>query len=224
MPSHLNKLMTEPKNFYFLSKATPHEKGTSDEPTIELTVQDGEPMADTDSSPFLWFSNVFKPKGYQAISSSKVRKVPTKVEPKVFFANERTFLAWLHMSVTLSSISVAIVAFAEANEFSQIYGLMLMPVAIAFCCYSLYMYMKRSSMIRQRHPGPCKSSTNRMNEIKPRHRHCTYWKHSTYLISYFILQTDEDKVGPIALASMLGLAIVVNFGVNLFDLSARASS
>jgi hypothetical protein len=39
-----------------------------------------------------------------------VRKVPVKIEPKVFFANERTFLAWLHMSVTLASIAVAIVA------------------------------------------------------------------------------------------------------------------
>lgn len=39
-----------------------------------------------------------------------VRKVPVKIEPKVFFANERTFLAWLHMSVTLATISIAIVA------------------------------------------------------------------------------------------------------------------
>lgn len=40
----------------------------------------------------------------------KPRKVPVKVEPKVFFANERTFLAWLQMAVTLASISVAIIA------------------------------------------------------------------------------------------------------------------
>ena len=84
----------------------------------------------------------------------KPRKMPIKVEPKVFFANERTFLAWLHMSVTLASISVAIVAFAEANEWSQIYGLLLLPVAIAFCVYSLWMYVKRSNMIRRKDPGP----------------------------------------------------------------------
>ena len=76
----------------------------------------------------------------------------------MFFANERTFLAWMHMSITLSSISVAIIAFADANEWSQIYGLMMMPVAISFCVYSLYMYMKRATMIRGRHPGPCKST------------------------------------------------------------------
>ena len=51
-------------------------------------------------------------------------------------------------------ISVAIVAFAEANEWSQLYGLLLMPCAIAFCCYSLWMYIKRSQMIRRKDPGP----------------------------------------------------------------------
>lgn len=34
---------------------------------------------------------------------------------------------------------------------------------------------------------------------------------------------DEDKFGPTVLAAMLGLAIMVNFGVNLFDLSTKAS-
>ena len=31
-----------------------------------------------------------------------------------------------------------------------------MPVAIAFCIYSLMMYMKRAGMIRRKEPGPCK--------------------------------------------------------------------
>lgn len=93
---------------------------------------------------------------YSAIDNvmDKPRKVPVKIEPKVFFANERTFLAWLHMSVTLASISIAIVAFADANEWSQLYGLLLMPVAIAFCIYSLYMYISRARMIRRKDPGP----------------------------------------------------------------------
>lgn len=42
--------------------------------------------------------------------STKERKVPTKIEPKVFFSNERTFLSWLNMAVTLSTISLAVVA------------------------------------------------------------------------------------------------------------------
>ena len=50
------------------------------------------------------------------------RHVPIKVDPKVFFSNERTYLSWLHMSVTLASISVAIVSLAETKQ-QQLYGL-----------------------------------------------------------------------------------------------------
>ena len=82
------------------------------------------------------------------------RKVPIKVEPKVFFANERTFLAWLHASVLLAGASVAIVAFADANPWSQLYGVMLLPVAISFICYSMYQYARRAAMIRRKDPGP----------------------------------------------------------------------
>ncbi|TFJ81246.1 hypothetical protein NSK_007422 [Nannochloropsis salina CCMP1776] len=84
----------------------------------------------------------------------KIRKAPVKVEPKVFFANERTFLAWLNMSVTLASISVAILAFADHNEFSQIYGFTVLPVAVAFVIYALTTYTRRSFMLRNRMPGP----------------------------------------------------------------------
>ena len=66
------------------------------------------------------------------------RKSPTKVDPKVFFSNERTFLAWMHMSVILTGVSIAIVAFADAHDSChQLYGVMLLPVSIAFIIYSM---------------------------------------------------------------------------------------
>jgi uncharacterized membrane protein YidH (DUF202 family) len=69
----------------------------------------------------------------------KQRKAPIKVEPKVFFANERTFLAWLHISIILAGASIAILAFAdEDNPGSQLYGIIMLPVAIAFIVYSMY--------------------------------------------------------------------------------------
>jgi len=69
----------------------------------------------------------------------KPRKAPVKVEPKVFFANERTFLAWMHLSVMLAGASIAILAFAEdQNPLSQIYGVILLPVAIAFIVHAMY--------------------------------------------------------------------------------------
>jgi uncharacterized membrane protein YidH (DUF202 family) len=90
----------------------------------------------------------------------KLRKAPVKIEPKVFFANERTFLAWMHLSVILAGASIAILAFAEDhNPYSQLYGVLMLPVAIAFIVYSMYQYARRASMIRHRHPGPYEDTT-----------------------------------------------------------------
>lgn len=85
----------------------------------------------------------------------KPRKAPIKIEPKVFFASERTFLAWMHISVILAGFSVAILALADyENTGKQLYGLIMLPVAIAFLVYSMYQYVKRSYMIRNKLPGP----------------------------------------------------------------------
>ena len=40
--------------------------------------------------------------------------IPMKIEPKTFFANERTFLSWLHMAVTIGSIGAALLGFSGA--------------------------------------------------------------------------------------------------------------
>ena len=85
---------------------------------------------------------------------TRIRKIPIKVEPKVFFANERTFLSWMNMSVTLASISLAILSFGSSGDFSQFYGLVMLPVAVAFCVYALYTYLRRGKLIRDRAPGP----------------------------------------------------------------------
>ena len=49
--------------------------------------------------------------------SKMARALPVKIEPKTFFANERTFLAWLHMAVTIGSISAALLGFAAGATF-----------------------------------------------------------------------------------------------------------
>jgi len=79
----------------------------------------------------------------------KPRKAPIKVEPKVFFANESTFLAWMHLSVMLAGASIAILAFAEdQNPFSQIYGVILLPVAVAFIIYAMHQCKTHKMTVR----------------------------------------------------------------------------
>jgi len=85
----------------------------------------------------------------------KPRKAPIKIEPKVFFSNERTFLAWMHVSVILAGASIAILALADYESIGkQMYGLIMLPVAVAFLVYAMYQYVKRSYMIRHKLPGP----------------------------------------------------------------------
>ena len=54
-------------------------------------------------------------RGYDAIgeapvsNADKPRVQPVKVDPKVFFANERTFIQWLSVGMLLMSVGIAIV-------------------------------------------------------------------------------------------------------------------
>ena len=78
-----------------------------------------------------------------------------KIEPKVFFANERTFLHWLHAGVTLYTISAGILAFAsETHSVSaHWYAMALLPIALGFCLYALHLFLWRAEKIRTRIPG-----------------------------------------------------------------------
>ncbi|KAH8072327.1 hypothetical protein JL721_3593 [Aureococcus anophagefferens] len=46
-------------------------------------------------------------------NADKPRLQPVKVDPKVFFANERTFLAWIHMALLLGGMAIGIIGFAR---------------------------------------------------------------------------------------------------------------
>mmetsp|Transcript_10914 Transcript_10914/g.19892 ORF Transcript_10914/g.19892 Transcript_10914/m.19892 type:complete len:252 (+) Transcript_10914:56-811(+) len=83
------------------------------------------------------------------------RRVPLKVEPKVYLANERTFLAWLHVCLMLAGASLTIVTFSRDETIvNQLYGIVLLPVSVAYMFYALWQYLKRSLMIKHREPGP----------------------------------------------------------------------
>lgn len=75
--------------------------------------------------------------------------VPVRVEPKVYFAAERTFLSWLEFSIILGSIAAALlnlgkdtIALASSWAFTILACLALL--------YSLVLYMFRVEKIRKR--------------------------------------------------------------------------
>lgn len=81
-----------------------------------------------------------------------------RIEPKTFFANERTFLSWLHMAVTLGSIAAALLGFSTdggqglSGHLVEVIALLLLPVAIGMCGYAIFIFIWRSQMIAKKRP------------------------------------------------------------------------
>lgn len=78
-----------------------------------------------------------------------------KIEPKIFFANERTYLHWLHSGVTLYTIASGILAFSEDSDesWAHWYALFLLPISLGFCLYALHVFLWRADRIKTRVPG-----------------------------------------------------------------------
>lgn len=77
--------------------------------------------------------------------------LPTRVEPKVFFANERTFLSWLNFTVILGALAVGMLNFGDKTAFWSAIAFTI--VAVSTMIYALYTYHWRAKSIRQRGQG-----------------------------------------------------------------------
>lgn len=91
------------------------------------------------------------PQNQKKIAEKRI-SIPVRIEPKVFFANERTFLSWIHFSIFLGGISTALVGLGNAH--ARISGYIFAVVSILFTIYALYLYQWRAAKIRQKDPGP----------------------------------------------------------------------
>lgn len=74
--------------------------------------------------------------------------LPTRVEPKVFFANERTFLSWLNFTVILGALAIGMLNFGDRPAF--ISAFLFTGVAMATMIYALITYHWRAKSIRMR--------------------------------------------------------------------------
>ncbi|ORY23270.1 hypothetical protein BCR39DRAFT_549636 [Naematelia encephala] len=78
--------------------------------------------------------------------------LPIRVEPKVFFANERTFLSWLHFSVVLGGLAVGLLNFGD--KVGKISAAMYTIIAVGVMLYALTVYHRRARSIRLRTGAP----------------------------------------------------------------------
>mmetsp|Transcript_24836 Transcript_24836/g.54086 ORF Transcript_24836/g.54086 Transcript_24836/m.54086 type:complete len:148 (-) Transcript_24836:784-1227(-) len=129
----------------------------------------------------------------QGASLQLPRKVPMRVEPKSYFALERTFLSWMGMAVTMGGVSSALVGFSNreaSGEEGQLIStrtidlitVIYTPLAILIMVYALFTYEWRSRFLRKKQMG------------------------------FF-----DDKLGPVTLAALVLTTLVIIFVVALVD-------
>jgi SPX domain protein involved in polyphosphate accumulation/uncharacterized membrane protein YidH (DUF202 family) len=76
---------------------------------------------------------------------------PVRVESKVWLANQRTFIKWLHISILLSSLSLGLYnAAGKHNRVAQALAVVYTFFALFSAAWGWFMYEKRARLIRQR--------------------------------------------------------------------------
>ncbi|KAL8797654.1 MAG: hypothetical protein Q9195_000006 [Heterodermia aff. obscurata] len=86
-------------------------------------------------------------KRFKAPTGKRIH-VPVRVEPKVYFAAERTFLSWLEFGIYLGTIAVGLLNFGDNVSFYSAWAFTV--VACATLLYSAGLYLWRVRMIRMR--------------------------------------------------------------------------
>jgi uncharacterized membrane protein YidH (DUF202 family) len=76
------------------------------------------------------------------------RRKPARVEPKSFFANERTFIQWISAALLLVTISVILLDFQSASGVPATAGIVLNSVAVFIVFYSIYAYYRRLVLLQ----------------------------------------------------------------------------
>lgn len=73
-----------------------------------------------------------------------------KVEPKVWLANERTFLKWQHICILQGGLAVGLYTAAGKDRIAEIMGIIYILIAIFAGCWGYSMLRLRRSMILER--------------------------------------------------------------------------
>jgi vacuolar transporter chaperone complex subunit 4 len=73
--------------------------------------------------------------------------VPVRVEPKVYFANERTLLSWYEVGIVIGAIAVSLLNFGDDTAIKAAFGFTL--VAVALVMYAMGIFLWRAAMIRK---------------------------------------------------------------------------
>lgn len=121
------------------------------------------------------------------------RKVPLRVEPKSYFALERTYLSWMGMAVTMGGVSSALVGFQNTDATTpgealisrrtiDIITCVYTPISMLIMVYALFTFEWRAKFMHKKQMG-----------------------------------MYDDKVGPTTIAILVLLTLIVMFVLAIYD-------
>lgn len=82
------------------------------------------------------------------IPKNKKIAVPIRIEPKVYFAAERTFLSWLSIGMILGATATALLNYGDKSSLVASVGFFIS--ALFTMTYSIYKYVRRTIAIRDK--------------------------------------------------------------------------
>ena len=88
-----------------------------------------------------------------------------QIDPKTYFANERTFLNWMHTSATLGSFGMLMFSVAKHKTFADAagkdvewVGFAMVVASLGAILFAITSFYKRSELVRKRAEGPYEMS------------------------------------------------------------------
>lgn len=78
--------------------------------------------------------------------TKKKKNLVVKIEPKVFFANERTFISWLQFCALLLTVALNLLNFGD--QISRICGALFLTISAALAPYALARFQYRAWQLR----------------------------------------------------------------------------
>jgi uncharacterized membrane protein YidH (DUF202 family) len=88
-----------------------------------------------------------------AVRVPKKIATPVRVEGKVWFANERTWISWLNLSILIGTLALALFNASDENQVARMFAYTYAIISIGVLVYGYLLYQHRITMIRRRDPG-----------------------------------------------------------------------
>jgi len=111
-----------------------------------------KPSSVTGGSQRRHHSPVKLPPGVRKPTSYLKNAGPVKVETKVWLANERTFIKWMHVSTLMATLSLALYngASSVGNSLAINFGAVYVILSVIAAVWAYFIYLHRSKEIRNR--------------------------------------------------------------------------